>query len=90
MFGFSKKNKELEDILLSLHANASNNYKDAAQENYRQFLKKFEEYKEKGSLNKRQLSYYEEKIKELEPQMKNYTHFDQRANIEGLRSSTDR
>ena len=87
MFEFLKKNKELEEILLRLHANASNNYKDAAQDNYRQFLKMFEEYKEHGQLKKRQISYYEEKIRELEPQMKKYTHFDQRADIEGLRSS---
>lgn len=87
MLGFSKKNKELEEILFRLHANASNNYKDAAQDNYRQFLKVFQEYKEKGHLKKRQIMYYEEKIGELEPQMKKYTHFDQRVNIEGLRSS---
>lgn len=87
MFGFSKKNKDLEEILLRLHANASNNYKDAAQENYRQFVKMSQEYQENGVLKKRQISYYEEKSRELEPQMKKYTHFDQRADIEGLRSS---
>lgn len=37
MFQFGKKNKNLEELLLRLHANASNNYKDVAQENYRQF-----------------------------------------------------
>lgn len=87
MFGFSKKNKELEEILLRLHANASNNYKDAAQDNYKKFLNMFEEYKKQGRLKTRQISYYEEIIRELEPQMKKYTHFDQRADIEGLRSS---
>ena len=87
MFGFSKKNKDLEEILLRLHANASYNFKDAAQENYRQFVKMFQEYQENGVLKKRQISYYEEKSRELEPQMKKYTHFDQRADIEGLRSS---
>lgn len=87
MFGFSKKNKELEEILLRLQANASNNYKDAAQDNYRQFLEMFEEYKAQGKLKPKQITYYEEIIKELEPQMKKYTHFDQRADIEGLRSS---
>lgn len=89
MFGFSKKNKALEEILFRLHANASNNYKDAAQDNYRQFLKLFQEYKEGGQLKKRQIAYYQEIIRELEPQMKKYTHFDQRVNIEGLRSTGD-
>ena len=87
MFEFLKKNKELEELLLRLHANASNNYKDAAQENYKQFLSKFQEYKDKGLLKKRQAAYYEEVSRELEPQMKKYTHFDQKADIEGLRSS---
>lgn len=87
MFGFSKKNKDLEELLLRLHANASNNYKDAAQDNYRQFLKAFGEYMENGTLKQRQISYYEQVIRDLEPEMKKYTHFDQRADIEGLRSS---
>ena len=87
MFGFSKKNKELEELLLCLHANASNNYKDAAQENYRKFLALFDEYKSNGKLKQRQISYYEQICKSLEPEMKKYTHFEQRADIEGLRSS---
>lgn len=87
LFDFLKKNKDLEELLLRLHANASNNYKDAAQDNYKQFLSLFQEYKEKNVLKKRQIAYYEEKVKEWEPQMRKYTHFDQKADIEGLRSS---
>lgn len=74
MFGFSKTNKELEAILLRLHANASNNYKDAAQANYREFLQKFEELKSNGKLKPRQIAYYEECARKLEPEMKNYMH----------------
>ena len=84
MFGLSKKNKELEAILLKLHANASNNYKDAAQENYRDFLQKYEELKNSGKLKARQIAYYEEVIREWEPQMKHYTHYEQRADFRGL------
>lgn len=87
IFGFSKKQKDLEELLLRLRANASNNYKDAAQDNYRQFLKLFGEYKQNGKLKIRQIAYYEKVIHELEPEMKQYTHFEQRANIDGLRSS---
>lgn len=74
MFGFSKTNKELEAVLLRLHANASNNYKDAAQANYREFLQKFEELKSSGKLKSRQITYYEECVRKLEPEMKNYMH----------------
>ena len=84
MFGFSKKNKELEFILLKLHANASNNYKDAAQDNYREFLGKFEELKAAGKMKGKQAAYYEEQIRKLEPEMKNYTHYDQKADFRGL------
>lgn len=84
MFGFSKKNKELEFILMKLHANASNNYKDAAQDNYREFLQKYEEYKTSGKLGKRQIVYYEECCRELEGQMKHYSHYEQRADFKGL------
>lgn len=85
MFGFGpKKNKELEDILLSLNANASNNYKDAAQSNYRELLQKFEELKNAGKLKGKQLAYYEGVLDQWAPQMKNYTHFDQKPDIQGL------
>lgn len=85
MFGFGmKKNKELEDILLSLNANASNNYKDAAQSNYRELLEKFEELKSSGKLKAKQIEYYEKILDEWAPQMKNYTHFDQKPDIQGL------
>lgn len=84
MLGFSKKNKELEAILLKLHANASNNYKDAAQDNYRDFLQKYEELKTAGKMKSRQIIYYEEQIRKLEPEMKNYTHYDQKADFSGL------
>lgn len=84
MFGFSKKNKDLEAVLLRLHANASNNYKDAAQDNYREYLQKFEALKTTGKLSKRQLAYYENCNLELAKEMKNYSHYEQRADFKGL------
>ncbi|EET61460.1 hypothetical protein BRYFOR_06635 [Marvinbryantia formatexigens DSM 14469] len=84
MFQFGKKNKNLEELLLRLHANASNNYKDAAQENYRQFLTLFEEYKQNGTLKSKQISYYNDINEQLKTEMKNYTHADQKPDIKGL------
>lgn len=84
MFGFGKKNNDLESILLSLNANASNNYKDAAQSNFQELLELFEELKKAGKLKAKQIAYYEEIIDQWRPQMKNYTHFDQKPDIQGL------
>lgn len=84
MFQFGKKNKNLEELILRLHANASNNYKDAAQENYRQFLTLFEEYKQNGTLKPKQISYYHDINEQLKAEMKNYTHADQKPDIKGL------
>lgn len=84
MFGFSKTHKELEFILMKLHANASNNYKDAAQDNYREYLQKLEMLKQTGKLTKRQMAYYEECSRKLESEMKHYSHKDQKADFHGL------
>lgn len=84
MFGLGKKNSQLEELLQRLNANASNNYKDAAQDNFRQFLRLFEEYKKNGTLKPRQIAYYQDVISRLEPELKNYTHFDQKPDIRGL------
>lgn len=86
MFGLSKTNKELEAILLKLQANASNNYKDAAQDNYREFQQKFAQLKDNGKLKARQIAYYEGCMRELEPKMKHYTHHEQKADYHGLES----
>lgn len=74
----SKKEKELEQVLMSLAMDASNNYKDAAQSNYQKFLRLFQEKKENGKLNEKQISYYEEEKKKWESEMKAYTHKDQK------------
>lgn len=70
MFRRVKKNRELETVLLRLRMNASNNYKDAAQNDYREFLKLFEEYKERELLKRRQIAYYEGLITKLEAELK--------------------
>ncbi|MBQ0000641.1 MAG: hypothetical protein KBT01_03770 [Clostridiales bacterium] len=79
LLDFGKKNSDLENILVSLNANASNNYKDAAQDNYRELLELFEELKKAGKLKAKQIAYYQEILDFWAPQMKNYTHFDQKA-----------
>ena len=81
MFQFIKnmgKNKTLEAAIAKLQMNMSNNYKDAAQEDYRALMKLYEEFLEKGGLSDKQKGYYKEVIEEYSVKMKDYTHKDQK------------
>lgn len=80
MFGFlkSSKNNSLEDVLLRLNMNMSNNYKDAAQSNLKEFEELFAELSSGGKLNEKQKEHYEEVLKEYKDKMKNYSHKDQK------------
>ena len=80
MFDFlkSSKHSSLEDIILRLDMNMSNNYKDAAQSNLKEFEQLFEELKNSGKLNEKQKMRYEGLLNEYREKMKNYSHKDQK------------
>lgn len=79
MFGFGmKKVKELDQILLALQNDAENNYKDAAQANFKKFCDRFEQMKASGQLKEKQIIYYTQQKDSWAQQMKNYTHKDQK------------
>ena len=80
MFDFlkSSKNSSLDDIILRLDMNMSNNYKDAAQSNLKEFEELFAELSSGGKLNEKQKKHYEEVLKEYKDKMKNYSHKDQK------------
>ena len=80
MFGFlkSSKNNSLEDVLLRLNMNMSNNYKDAAQSNLKEFEDLFTELQSSGKLNEKQKKHYEGLLNEYKEKMKNYSHKDQK------------
>ena len=80
MFDFlkSSKNSSLEDIISRLDMNMSNNYKDAAQSNLKEFEQLFEELKNSGKLNEKQKMRYEGLLNEYKEKMKNYSHKDQK------------
>ena len=81
MFSFLKKtgkNKYLESILESLRMNLSNNYKDAAQQDLKEFETALKELTEAGELGKGQISYYGVKLSEFQQNLKNFTHKDQK------------
>lgn len=78
LFGV-KKNRDLEACLARTHTNMANNYKDAAQEDFRQTEEVFGQLKVAGKLSEKQISYYDEVLGILRGQLKGYTHKDQNA-----------
>lgn len=72
------KNKELEAAVARLQMNMSNNYKDAAQADYKELMELYEKLSGKGGLTDKQKSYYKEVIEEYRVKMKDYTHKDQK------------
>lgn len=72
------KNKTLEAMIEKLQMNMSNNYKDAAQEDYKELMKLYDELLCKGGLSDKQTGYYKDVIDEYSIKMKDYTHKDQK------------
>lgn len=75
---WSTTHKALEDILTRLKLNESNNYKDATQEDFKEYCEKFEELKAAGKLNKKQLAYYTEVTEYYGKKLVGFTHKDQK------------
>lgn len=81
MFDFLKrnaKNKRLEAIIQSIQMNLSNNYKDAAQMDLKEFAEVLEELSREGKLAGGQKHCYEVQLREFQEKMKNFTHKDQK------------
>lgn len=73
---FKKKtDPEMEQLIMTLHMDMSNNYKDAAQDDFRRLKACFE--KKKDDLPEKVVLQYKAKISELEPILTGYTHKDQ-------------
>lgn len=71
---YRKTNKELDVILAGVANNAANNYKDAAQKYFKEFLSKFQELKVSGKLNEKQIRFYEDQKAKYEKEMKGFHH----------------
>lgn len=74
---FSSKNKELEEIIKSLEANRSNNYKDNAQSCLKELKSRYSELIGSNKLNSKQEKYYSSLIKSYEETMTGYSHKEQ-------------
>ena len=81
MFEFIKnigKNKQLETAIARVEMNMSNNYKDAAQEDYRELVELYRRLVESNMLPDKQKEHYKGIIEEYSVKMENYTHKDQK------------
>lgn len=81
MFGLLKKVGKvnpLEKISQELEMNMSNNYKDAAQENFREFERILDALETEGKISEAQVSAYRQKLSAYKQKLKNYTHKDQK------------
>lgn len=74
----SKYEKELDGIIERIQMNMSNNYKDAAQANLKEFQEKLEHFCADGKLKEKQQESYENKLTILQERMKGFTHKDQK------------
>ncbi len=81
----SESVKALDEVLVSLKMNAANNYKDAAQADYRKAKKLLEEMKAEGAVADSALQRYEQEMAGWDSAMEGFTHKDQKPDYEGLR-----
>jgi len=74
----SKEEKELDIIIQRMHMNLSNNYKDNAQDNLREFAEKLEQMQASGKFKEKTLKQYETILDEYRGKLKGYSHKDQK------------
>lgn len=74
----SKYEKELDEIVNRLKLNMSNNYKDAAQEDFKAFEAAFEEYKAQGKLKGKAIARYSSAMDGFRIKLVGFTHKDQK------------
>ena len=77
LFGIKRK-QVLNSIMHRIDSNVANNYKDAAQENLKEFEKLLGELTEGGRLTEKQRTEYEKNLSEYRSKMKEFTHKDQK------------
>ena len=74
----SGNEKMLDSVIQRLEMNLSNNYKDNAQDNLKEFDEMLSSMRASGSLKGKALSKYEDILDSYKTKMKGYTHKDQK------------
>lgn len=72
----SKSEKHLDSIISSLQMDMSNNYKDSANEHYREFVAEFD--KVKDELRPKSRVFYQGILEEYQEKLTGYSHKDQK------------
>ena len=72
------KNKQLEGLIACVEMNMSNNYKDAAQADFKQFAETYASLKEAGRISAKQEEYYDNILKTYSEKLQAYSHKDQK------------
>lgn len=78
MFEFLLHNKSLDEIINKLKLNCSNNYKDNAQANFKEFLTEYDRLCSSNKLSAKQRAYYETIKAEYEEKLKGFSHKEQK------------
>ena len=73
-----KEEKELDEIILRLEMNMSNNYKDNAQANLRELEAAMEAMSSAGGKKEKTALKYQPKLEAYKEKMKGFTHKDQK------------
>lgn len=73
-----KTHKALEDLMSRTRSSMQNNYKDMAQDYFKDFCKLYDELLSSGSLNDKQIEYYKNERDILTEELKGFTHKDQK------------
>ena len=71
------KNSALEGLAARLNSNMENNYKDAAQENFKEFEALYYELARDDKLGAKQKAKYGAMLDDFRHKMKGFTHKDQ-------------
>lgn len=74
----NKYERELDEIIARLDMNMSNNYKDNAQADFREFEEAFKHFADEGAIKGRAVSYYEGQLAKYKSKLEGYTHKDQK------------
>lgn len=74
----SQAERELDAIILKLQSNISNNYKDAAQENFKTYEEKLTKLQTDGALKPKREAYYRQLLDTYRSRLKEFTHKDQK------------
>lgn len=74
----SKTHKALEELISRTRSSMQNNYKDMAQDFFKDFCKLYEELLTSDSLNDKQKEHYKTEHDALAEELKGFTHKDQK------------